>query len=63
MIWAGWITCSLSLIAASFAKGVCHLVLTQGVAYGIGFLVLYYPLLNMLNDWFIKRHGLAYGVL
>ncbi|EON66847.1 hypothetical protein W97_06249 [Coniosporium apollinis CBS 100218] len=63
MIWAGWITCSLGLIAASFAKGVWHLVLTQGVAYGIGFLVLYYPLLNMLNDWFIKRRGLAHRIL
>jgi MFS family permease len=63
MIWGGWIACILSLFAASFATKVWHLIVTQGVAYGVGFLVLYYALLSMLNEWFVKRRGLAYGVL
>jgi MFS family permease len=63
MVWGGWITCIGSLIAASFATKVWMLIVTQGVAYGIGFLVLYYALLSMLNEWFVRRRGLAYGVL
>jgi len=63
MIWSGWLTCMASLVAASFATKVWHLVVTQGLGYGVGFLVLYYALLSMLNEWFVKRRGLAYGVL
>ncbi|KAF2404724.1 MFS general substrate transporter [Trichodelitschia bisporula] len=63
MIWAGWLTCAGSLLAASFATKPWHLVVTQGVAYGLGFLVLYYSLLSMLNEWWVKRRGLAYGVI
>jgi MFS family permease len=63
MIWGGWIACIASLIAASFATKVWHLIVTQGIAYGVGFLVLYYALLSMLNEWFVQRRGLAYGVL
>lgn len=57
------IVCICSLVAASFATEVWHLIITQGVAYGIGFLVLYYALLSMLNEWFVERRGLAYGIL
>lgn len=31
--------------------------------YGVGFLILYYAVLSMLNEWFVERRGLAYGVL
>lgn len=34
-----------------------------GVLYGLGFLILYYPVLSMLNEWFVKRKGLAFGIL
>jgi MFS family permease len=63
MIWTGWAICVLSLVAASFAKSAWQLILTQGLAYGIGFLILYYPILSMLNEWFVVRRGLAYGIL
>jgi MFS family permease len=63
MIWGGWIACITSLLAASFATKVWHLIVTQGIAYGVGFLVLYYALLSMLNEWFVQRRGLAYGIL
>lgn len=39
------------------------LILTQGVAYGIGFLIFYYPILSMVNEYWIARRGMAYGVL
>lgn len=63
MIWGGWLTCIGSLVAASFATKVWHLIVTQGLLYGFGFLVLYYALLSMLNEWFVVRRGLAYGIL
>lgn len=31
--------------------------------YGAGFLMLYFPILCMLNEWFVRRRGFAYGVL
>lgn len=39
------------------------LILTQGVAYGVGFLIFYYPILSMVNEYWIARRGMAYGVL
>ena len=63
MIWAGWATCVVSLIAGSFATRIETLILTQGVLYGIGELVLYYPVISMLNEWFVQKWGLAYGIL
>jgi hypothetical protein len=57
MIWAGWVIRSAGLLGASFSRSVWHLILTQGFANGIGFLVLYYPLLSMLNEWFVKGRG------
>lgn len=63
MIWIGWAVCVVGLLAASFATQVWHLIVAQGCMYGIGFLILYYPLLSMLNEWFVEQRGLAYGVL
>jgi MFS family permease len=63
MIWAGWATCIAGLIAGSFATKAWHLIVTQGVLYGLGFLVLYYALLSMLNEWFNRKRGFAYGIL
>jgi hypothetical protein len=63
MIWGGWLVCTLALVASSFATEVWHLMIAQGFLYGFGFLTMYYPLLNMLNEWFVKRRGLAYGIL
>lgn len=39
------------------------LILTQGVAYGLGFLIFYYPILSMVNEYWVARRGMAYGIL
>jgi hypothetical protein len=52
-----------SLIAASFANQVNHLILTQGAIYGIGGSIVYCPAVLFVDEWFIQRKGLAYGVL
>ncbi|CCF33631.1 monocarboxylate transporter [Colletotrichum higginsianum] len=63
MVVVGWALCVASLVGASFADSVPGLIATQGVLYGFGFLMLYFPVLRMLNEWFVARRGLAYGVL
>ncbi|KAJ5646260.1 hypothetical protein N7490_002632 [Penicillium lividum] len=73
MIWIGFLLqqslkllgpiCIVALIAGSFASTLETLILTQGVAYGLGFLIFYYPILNMVNEYWISRRGMAYGIL
>ncbi|KAF5619159.1 monocarboxylate transporter 2 [Fusarium tjaetaba] len=63
MVWVGWPICIGGLVAGSFANTLGTLILTQGVAYGVGFLILYYPILMMVNEYWIARRGMAYGLL
>ncbi|OQE07675.1 hypothetical protein PENVUL_c012G00989 [Penicillium vulpinum] len=63
MIWVGWPICIIALISGSFASTLETLILTQGVAYGVGFLIFYYPILNMVNEYWVARRGMAYGLL
>lgn len=53
----------LGLVAGSFARTLSTLIFTQGVMYGIGFIVFYYPILSMVNEFWIARRGMAYGLL
>lgn len=52
-----------SLVAASFATTVPHLIGTQGVLFSIGSSLSYCPCIAFLNDWFDKRKGMAYGIM
>lgn len=58
----GLVLILISLLAASYATSVAQLILTQGVLYGIGGSLLYNPFLFYLDEWFIRRKGMAYGV-
>ncbi|KGQ03018.1 Monocarboxylate transporter 12 [Beauveria bassiana D1-5] len=55
--------CILSLVAGSFATTLEMLILTQGVAYGLGFLIFYYPILHMVSEYWVARRGMAFGIL
>jgi MFS family permease len=55
--------CILALLASSFATKLWHLLLTQGFLYGVGCVIFYYSVLSMLNEWFVRRRGLAYGLM
>jgi MFS family permease len=63
MIVGGWLCCIIGLVGASFAQTVPVLILTQGVVYGVGVLTYYHAQVSMLNEWFDKRRGLAYGII
>lgn len=59
----GWLLCLVGLLGASLATQVWQLLLFQGLLYGTGWVICYTPFLFMLNDWFVERRGLAYGLL
>ncbi|KAI0142967.1 major facilitator superfamily domain-containing protein [Xylariaceae sp. FL1272] len=63
MIVVGWSICILGLVAGSFATTLEALILTQGVAYGLGFLIFDYPILSMVDEYWVARRGMAYGLL
>lgn len=55
--------CILGLLAGSFASSLGTLIFTQGIMYGVGFLICYYPVLAFVNEYWIARRGMAYGFL
>lgn len=63
MILVGWPLCIIGLVAGSFANNLGTLILTQGVLYGIGFIIFYYPILSMVDEYWVRRRGMAYGLL
>lgn len=62
-ILLGWSLCILALLAASLANSVEQLIATQGVMYGLGFLILTYPIIDMVSEWWIFRKGMAFGLI
>ncbi|KAG7007423.1 hypothetical protein G7Y79_00010g029240 [Physcia stellaris] len=63
MIWIGWAMTILSLVAASFAKSVGFLIAFQGVTYSTGVTIMFFPVVSMLNEWFVEKRGLAFGIM
>ncbi|KAI1751730.1 major facilitator superfamily domain-containing protein [Xylaria castorea] len=67
--WARWtpllglLTMSIALALSSFSTSTTHLILTQGILYGLGGGITYCPCIMYLNEWFVKRRGLAYGIM
>lgn len=51
------------LVAASFCNSVSGLIATQGVMYALGGLVLYFPAMQLIGEWFVQRRGLAFGLV
>jgi hypothetical protein len=58
----GWLLSFVGLLSAAFCRSVALLILTQGVLLGTGALFVGYPSLMILNSWFVKRRGFAYGM-
>ncbi|KAL8673565.1 MAG: hypothetical protein Q9168_002019 [Polycauliona sp. 1 TL-2023] len=59
----GHVLLLVGLVSASFATKTRDLVITQGLIYGLGGAFMYEPRLFYLDQWFIARKGLAYGIL
>ncbi|KAK1140402.1 hypothetical protein N8T08_010346, partial [Aspergillus melleus] len=50
-------------LASSFSVTVWHLIVTQGVVAAIGNGLIFSPSTLYLDQWFIRRKGLAYGIM
>ena len=59
----GLLIMCLSLAMSSFSTNVTHLIVTQGIFYAIGGSIAYSPCIVYLDEWFVKRKGLAYGIM
>ncbi|KAH7322169.1 major facilitator superfamily domain-containing protein [Rhizoctonia solani] len=59
LMWSSLAICCGSLLMASFATKIAHLILLQGVLFGIGGGGLYAPVIIYLSEWFVARRGLA----
>ncbi|KAG0057404.1 hypothetical protein BGZ83_010863 [Gryganskiella cystojenkinii] len=53
---------ALALVLASFAHQVWQLMLSQGVLFGIGASLVYYPAIGAPSHWFDAKRGLALGL-
>lgn len=62
-MFVGLVVVAVALIAASFCNSVGGLIATQGVLYALGGVVLYFPLMPYVDEWFISRKGLAFGTI
>ncbi|KAL9624616.1 MAG: hypothetical protein Q9160_001281 [Pyrenula sp. 1 TL-2023] len=59
----GLIAASLGLAMSSFCTSVPQLIGTQGIVFGIGGCIAYCPCTLYIDEWFIRRKGLAYGIV
>lgn len=59
----GLVVIICALVSASFADQVWQLILCQGVLYGIGGAMAYCPCILYMDQWFIRRQGLAFGIM
>lgn len=54
---------SLALALSSFCTTVPQLIGTQGILFGVGGLIAYCPCTIYIDEWFVRRKGLAYGIV
>ncbi|KAF8866848.1 MFS monocarboxylate transporter-like protein [Acephala macrosclerotiorum] len=59
----GVILMSLGLGLASLSTQIWHLLLTQGLLYGIGSSMLYFPILSAAPEYFTAHRGSAMGFI
>lgn len=54
---------TVSLVLASYARYDWEIVLTQGVAFGIGGILLNFVHVSIFSEWFDKKKGQAMGII
>ncbi|KAI0263955.1 MFS general substrate transporter [Gloeopeniophorella convolvens] len=60
---SGAVVMSAGLILASFAKKLWQLFFTQGLLWGAGSSLLYYPIMSLTPPFFNRYRGFAMGVV
>ncbi|PMD49089.1 MFS general substrate transporter [Hyaloscypha variabilis F] len=59
----GVLLMSTGFLLASFATQIYHLLLTQGLLYGLGSSMLYFPILSTAPEYFTSHRGSALGFI
>ncbi|KAL2133566.1 hypothetical protein VTI74DRAFT_2130 [Chaetomium olivicolor] len=59
----GLLIMCLALALSSFSTTVTHLIVTQGIFYAIGGSIAYSSCIIYLEEWFVARRGLAFGIM
>jgi hypothetical protein len=59
----GLLTMCLSLGLSSLSQTVPHLIASQGIFYAIGGALCYCPVVAFMDEWFVNRKGLAFGIM
>ncbi|KXT16971.1 hypothetical protein AC579_7391 [Pseudocercospora musae] len=61
-LWCSLPIVATALIGASFTNTVPQLLVCQGIVYAVGGNALVMPSINYINEWFVRKKGLAIGV-
>ncbi|KAL1962243.1 hypothetical protein VTN77DRAFT_9899 [Rasamsonia byssochlamydoides] len=59
----GFLIMCVALALSSFATNTTHLLLTQGIGYGVGASLAYAPTILFMEEWFVNKRGLAFGIM
>ncbi|OAL46661.1 MFS general substrate transporter [Pyrenochaeta sp. DS3sAY3a] len=59
----GLVTMCLALGLSSLSQTVTHLIVSQGIFYAIGGSLCYSPTIQYMDEWFVKKKGLAFGFM
>ncbi|KAF2802759.1 MFS general substrate transporter [Mytilinidion resinicola] len=59
----GLLVMCLALALSAFSTNTNHLIVTQGVIYAIGGSFAYSPCILYMDEWFVRKKGLAYGIM
>lgn len=62
-IWTGWLLGVISHVGAAYSPTISALIVNQGLLYGISVLLADNPILLLVNTWFIRHRGIAYGLI
>jgi MFS family permease len=52
----------LGLFIASVTDDSIIVLLSQGAMYGVGALLVYFPAMFLIDEWFVERKGFAFGI-
>ncbi|KAJ2996267.1 hypothetical protein HDV02_006664 [Globomyces sp. JEL0801] len=58
----GGILIIISYVLASYSTEYWQLLLTQGILFGMGCAISYFPGMTIISHWFNKRKGVAIGI-
>ena len=61
--YVGLVVICGAFVASSFATSTTQLIILQGMFYSLGGVCTYAPTLLFIDEWFVRRKGLAFGIM